>query len=207
MPCRTARSHTFLPRDFDCQIRCFNLPGHAASCAKSSRRIAAAGGCLEGVATRLWTPGAVSIGRESAILRHRAARVAFSSIKLLVADQRVHYRNPRSHEVQVVHCTIVWGSIGTGVAIVGLGLLTNKVTVQSAEISAARSPDGAADAVLLDVPRDAHGVHSARVCLRRSATPALPPVSHRPVAVRRQRPLRGGQNRSSAFWRVPRLPL
>jgi hypothetical protein len=67
---------------------------------------------------------------------------------------------------------IVWWSIGTGVAIVGLGLLTNRVTVQSAEISAARSPDGAADAVLVDVPRDAHGVHSARVCLRRSATPA-----------------------------------
>jgi hypothetical protein len=67
---------------------------------------------------------------------------------------------------------IVWWSIGTGVAIVGLGLLTNRLTVQSAEISAARSPDGAADAVLLDVPRDAHGAHSARVCLRRSATPA-----------------------------------
>jgi hypothetical protein len=67
---------------------------------------------------------------------------------------------------------IVWWSIGTGVAIVVLGLLTSRVTTQSAEIAAARSPDGAADAVLLDVPRDAHGAHSARVCLRRSATPA-----------------------------------
>jgi hypothetical protein len=66
---------------------------------------------------------------------------------------------------------IVWWSIGTGAAIVVLGLLTSRVTIQSAEISAARSPDGAADAVLLDVPRDAHGAHSAKVCLRRSATP------------------------------------
>lgn len=67
---------------------------------------------------------------------------------------------------------IVWWLIGAGFAIVGLGLLTNRVTVQSAEIAGARSPDGAADAVLLDVPRDAHGAHSARVCLRRSTTPA-----------------------------------
>lgn len=47
------------------------------------------------------------------------------------------------------------------------------MTVESAEILALRSPDGAADAVLLDVPRDAHGAHSARVCLRRSATPTI----------------------------------
>lgn len=67
---------------------------------------------------------------------------------------------------------MVWWAIGTGVAIVALGLLTSRATIQSAEISAARSPDGAADAVLLDVPRDAHGAHSARVCLRRSTTPA-----------------------------------
>jgi hypothetical protein len=67
---------------------------------------------------------------------------------------------------------IVCWSIGTGIVIVGLALLTNRVTVQSVEISDVRSPDGAADAVLLDVPRDAHGAHSARVCLRRSATPA-----------------------------------
>lgn len=66
---------------------------------------------------------------------------------------------------------IVWWSIGVGGAIVGLGLLANRVTVQSAEIADARSPDGAVDAVLLDVPRDAHGAHSAKVCLRRSATP------------------------------------
>jgi hypothetical protein len=72
---------------------------------------------------------------------------------------------------------IVWCSIGTGVAIVVLGLLTSRVTTQSTEIAAARSPDGAADAVLLDVPRDAHGAHSARVCLRRSATPAYGQLS------------------------------
>lgn len=67
---------------------------------------------------------------------------------------------------------IVWWSVGTGVAIVALGLLTSRVSIQSVEISDARSPDGAADAVLQDVPRDAHGAHSARVCLRRSPTPA-----------------------------------
>jgi hypothetical protein len=77
---------------------------------------------------------------------------------------------------------IVWWSVGTCVAIVGLGLLTNRVTVQSAEISAARSPDGAADAVLLDVPRDAHGAHSARVCLKRAAPPVYRPTSCTSIA-------------------------
>jgi len=51
---------------------------------------------------------------------------------------------------------------------VALRLLVDRVTIQGNEISATRSPDGAADAVLLDVPQDAHGAHSARVCLRRS---------------------------------------
>jgi len=72
---------------------------------------------------------------------------------------------------------IIWWSIGTGIAIVGLGFFTKLVTVESAEISALRSPDGAADAVLLDVPRDAHGVHSARVCLRLSVTSTIRPPS------------------------------
>ena len=69
-------------------------------------------------------------------------------------------------------CTarMVWWSIGTLAGIVLLAFLTSRLTIQSAEISAARSPDGASDAVLLDVPRDAHGAHSARVCLRRLST-------------------------------------
>jgi hypothetical protein len=66
---------------------------------------------------------------------------------------------------------IVWWMLCTGVAIFVLGVLSSRLTIQSSEISAARSPDGSTDAVLLDVPRDAHGAHSARVCLRRSATP------------------------------------
>ena len=66
---------------------------------------------------------------------------------------------------------IFWWSIGAAVviSIAGLTLLINRVTVQSTEIASARSPDGAAYAVLLDVPQDARGAHSARVCLRRSA--------------------------------------
>jgi hypothetical protein len=52
------------------------------------------------------------------------------------------------------------------IAIVGLRMLINRVTVQSTEISAALSPDGAGYAVLLNVPQDAHGAHSARICLR-----------------------------------------
>jgi hypothetical protein len=65
---------------------------------------------------------------------------------------------------------IGWCSIGAAVVIgvVGLRLLINRVAVQSTEISAVRSPDGRAYAVLLDIPQDARGAHSARVCLSRS---------------------------------------
>jgi hypothetical protein len=65
---------------------------------------------------------------------------------------------------------LAWWSIGAAVVvgIVGLRLLIDRVTVQGKEISAIRSPDGSVYAVLLDVPQDAHGAHSARVCLRRS---------------------------------------
>lgn len=67
-----------------------------------------------------------------------------------------------------------WWFTGAAVVVglVGLRLLISKVTVQSTEISSALSPDGAGYAVLLDVPRDAHHAHSARVCLRRSTIPA-----------------------------------
>jgi hypothetical protein len=63
-----------------------------------------------------------------------------------------------------------WWSIGTAVVvgIVGLRLLIDEVTVRGKVISATRSPDGSVYAILVDVPRDAHGAHSARVCLRRS---------------------------------------
>jgi hypothetical protein len=65
---------------------------------------------------------------------------------------------------------LAWWSIGAAVVvgILGLRLLIDRVTVQGKEVSAIRSPDGSVYAVLLDVPQDAHGAHSARVCLRRS---------------------------------------
>ena len=65
---------------------------------------------------------------------------------------------------------IAWWSVGAVVVvgIVALRLLIDRVTIQGKEISATRSPDGSAYAVLLDVPQYAHGAHSARVCLRRS---------------------------------------
>ena len=66
---------------------------------------------------------------------------------------------------------LIWWSITAFVAVVGLGVLTNRASVQSAEILASRSPDGATYAVLLDVPRDAHGAHSASICLRKSVIP------------------------------------
>jgi hypothetical protein len=61
-------------------------------------------------------------------------------------------------------------------------LLANRVTVQNEEIAALGSPDGAADAVLIDIPRDAHGAHSAKVCLRRSMTLANSQLSCNGVA-------------------------
>ena len=60
------------------------------------------------------------------------------------------------------------------VGILGVRALIHSVTVQATEIATARSPDGATEAVLLDVPRDAHGAHSARVCLRHSSTLPVP---------------------------------
>lgn len=64
-------------------------------------------------------------------------------------------------------------SIGAALVlgIAGSRLLIDRVTVQSTEISSALSPDGVAYAVLLEIPRDAHGVHSAKVCLRQSTRP------------------------------------
>jgi hypothetical protein len=95
-----------------------------------------------------------------------------ASIKLRSQTKEFAIEIPDRMKPKLSTARLVWWSIGTGVAIVVLGLLTSRLTIQSAEISAARSPDGVADAVLLDVPRDAHGAHSAKVCLRRAAIPA-----------------------------------
>jgi len=62
-----------------------------------------------------------------------------------------------------------WWLIGiiAVIGIVALSVMIKSETVQSSEISSIRSPDGASDAVLLEVSQDAHGAHSAKVCLRR----------------------------------------
>lgn len=55
------------------------------------------------------------------------------------------------------------------IGIVGFSVLIKSETVQSTEISSIRSPDGASEAVLVEVSQDARGAHSAKVCLRRPA--------------------------------------
>lgn len=45
-------------------------------------------------------------------------------------------------------------------------LLVYVPRIQSHEVARQRSPDGATDAVLMDVPHDAAGAHSYRVCLQ-----------------------------------------
>ena len=61
----------------------------------------------------------------------------------------------------------LWAVIATGLlALVGIRVLSSYLVVESVELLSVRSPDGRGDAVLLDIPKDARGTHSAAVCLR-----------------------------------------
>jgi hypothetical protein len=68
------------------------------------------------------------------------------------------------------------------IGIIAFGVVVAELSVKSTEISAARSPDGSGYALLLDVPRDAHRNHSARICLIRSATRPYNPTTCTSIA-------------------------
>jgi hypothetical protein len=54
--------------------------------------------------------------------------------------------------------------------------------IQSYEIARQPSPDGMGDAILMEVPRDAAGSHSYRVCMQRPGGIKLAPINCREVA-------------------------
>ena len=64
---------------------------------------------------------------------------------------------------------LVLGGLAVAALIVGVRLLVGELAIPSTEIGAVRSPDGRAEAVLMEIQQDAHGQHSLRVCLRRPA--------------------------------------
>lgn len=64
----------------------------------------------------------------------------------------------------------LWLIIATALsALVGVRVLSSHLAVKSTELTSVQSPGGLGDAVLLDIPRDARGTHSAAVCLRVSS--------------------------------------
>jgi hypothetical protein len=69
---------------------------------------------------------------------------------------------------------VVWLIAFLAIGLLG-ALFVYVPRIQSHEIARQRSPDGAGDAVLIEVPRDAAGFHSYRVCMRQvtGLSPAL----------------------------------
>jgi hypothetical protein len=76
---------------------------------------------------------------------------------------------------------IVWLVAFLVIGLIGVRFLYAP-KIQSYEIARQRSPDGIGDAILMEVPQDAAGSHSYRVCMQRPSGIKLAPINCREVA-------------------------
>jgi hypothetical protein len=93
-------------------------------------------------------------------------------------DLEAPERNPIS---QPSGRRLVWLIALAAVALLG-ALFVNGRKIQSYEINRQRSPDGTADAVLMEVPHDAAGARSYRVCMQPPSATKLTVVNCREIA-------------------------
>jgi hypothetical protein len=94
----------------------------------------------------------------------------------------------------------LYAALIAAAAIVFIKWMLGAIAVPSNEIAASRAPDGQTDAVLLEIPRDAHGEHSLRVCLRPHTMRPASATACTDVAYLSGVPRTGGQQGVQFVW-------
>jgi hypothetical protein len=94
----------------------------------------------------------------------------------------------------------VWGAIAVALLVTALLLAPR---IQSFRVGSALSPDGLYEAVLLEVPKDAAGAHSYKVCLQRPRDYPSTPANCREVAYLAGVPKTDAPESVSLIWTAP----